>query len=118
MMLQRTRLPLTQGILSLMPSMSWLYPNSKATPLLTRHLQIRRLIGRRFDDPSVKKDTQSWPFRVIDKDGNPQIEVEYLGETKQFSPQEISAMVLVKVGDRFHLILVVYYVFITTVCDV
>jgi L1 cell adhesion molecule like protein len=25
------------------------------------------------------------------------VQVEYLGETKQFSPQEISAMVLVKV---------------------
>lgn len=57
----------------------------------------RRLIGRRFDDPSVKKDTQTWPFKVVDQDGNPYIEVEYLDETKQFSPQEISAMVLVKV---------------------
>ena len=56
------------------------------------------MIGRRFDDPSVKKDTQTWPFKVIDKDGNPYIEVEYLDETKQFSPQEISAMVLVKVS--------------------
>ncbi|RPB27115.1 heat shock protein 70 [Terfezia boudieri ATCC MYA-4762] len=59
----------------------------------------KRLIGRRFDDPSVKKDTQTWPFKVIDKDGNPQIEVEYLGEIKQFSPQEISAMVLVKMKE-------------------
>ena len=57
----------------------------------------RRLIGRRFDDPSVKKDTQSWPFKVTDRDGNPYIEVEYLDETKTFSPQQISAMVLVKV---------------------
>jgi heat shock protein 1/8 len=57
----------------------------------------RRLIGRRYDDPSVKLDTQSWPFKVVDDDGNPKIEVEYLGETKQFTPQEISSMVLVKV---------------------
>lgn len=57
----------------------------------------RRLIGRRFDDPSVKKDTQTWPFKVVDHNGDPRIEVEYLGETKQFSAQEISAMVLVKV---------------------
>jgi len=59
----------------------------------------KRLIGRAFDDPSVKKDTQTWPFKVVDKGGNPYIEVEYLGETKQFSPQEISAMVLVKMKE-------------------
>ncbi|PWW74465.1 heat shock protein 70 [Tuber magnatum] len=59
----------------------------------------KRLIGRRFDEPSVKKDIQSWPFRVIDREGNPYIEVEYLGETKQFSPQEISSMVLTKMKE-------------------
>jgi L1 cell adhesion molecule like protein len=59
----------------------------------------RRLIGRPFDDPIVKKDREAWPFKVID-DGNdnPKVEVEYLGETKSFTPQEISAMVLTKVG--------------------
>lgn len=55
------------------------------------------MIGRRFDDPTVKKDMESWPFKVVDDNGNPKVEVEYLGETKQFSPQEISAMVLTKV---------------------
>jgi L1 cell adhesion molecule like protein len=55
------------------------------------------LIGRRFDDPTVKKDIESWPFKVIDQDGSPMVEVEYLGENKTFSPQEISSMVLTKV---------------------
>jgi heat shock protein 1/8 len=55
------------------------------------------LIGRRFEDETVKKDVQSWPFKVVDQNGSPMIEVSYLGETKQFSAQEISAMVLVKV---------------------
>ncbi|KAL0639717.1 Heat shock protein ssb1 [Maublancomyces gigas] len=59
----------------------------------------KRLIGRRFDDPSVKTDVKSWPFTVIDRDGNPYIQVEYLGETKQFSPQEISSMVLTKMKE-------------------
>lgn len=58
----------------------------------------RRLIGRRFDDPTVKKDIESWPFKVTDDDGQPKVEVEYLGEKKTFSPQEISAMVLGKVS--------------------
>lgn len=57
----------------------------------------RRLIGRRFDDPTVKKDIESWPFKVVDQGGNPMVQVEYLKETKTFSPQEISAMVLMKV---------------------
>lgn len=60
-------------------------------------MKHRRLIGRRFDDPTVKKDMESWPFKVVDDNGNPKVEVQYLGETKQFSPQEISAMVLTKV---------------------
>lgn len=59
----------------------------------------RRLIGRRFDDPTVKKDIESWPFKVIDEDGTPKIEVDYLGERKSFSAQEISSMVLLKVRD-------------------
>ena len=57
----------------------------------------RRLIGRRFDDETVKKDIATWPFKVVDKEGSPFVQVGYLNETKTFSPQEISAMVLTKV---------------------
>ncbi|KAJ2976401.1 hypothetical protein NQ176_g4973 [Zarea fungicola] len=59
----------------------------------------KRLIGRRFDDPTVKKDIESWPFKVIDEDGTPKIEVDYLGERKSFSAQEISSMVLLKMKE-------------------
>jgi len=45
----------------------------------------------------VKKDIESWPFKVVNHGGNPMVEVEYLKETKTFSPQEISSMVLMKV---------------------
>lgn len=58
---------------------------------------FRRLIGRRFDDATVKKDIESWPFKIVDHAGSPMVQVEYLGETKTFSPQEISSMVLLKV---------------------
>lgn len=61
---------------------------------------IKRLIGRRYDDPTVKKDTDTWPFKVIDQGGSPLVEVNYLGEDKRFSPQEISSMVLGKVSSR------------------
>jgi molecular chaperone DnaK (HSP70) len=35
----------------------------------------KRLIGRRFDDSDVKKDMVHWPFTVIEKEGNPFIQV-------------------------------------------
>ncbi|QLQ79412.1 hypothetical protein HG537_0C00590 [Torulaspora globosa] len=59
----------------------------------------KRLIGRRYDEESVQNDMKTWPFKVIDVDGAPVIEVQYLGETKTFSPQEISAMVLTKMKE-------------------
>ena len=40
---------------------------------------------------------ESWPFAVVDDNGNPKVEVDYLGSKHTFSPQEISAMVLTKV---------------------
>ena len=42
---------------------------------------------------------KTWPFEVIDKDGAPAIQVEYLGESRQFTPAEISAMVLSKLKE-------------------
>jgi L1 cell adhesion molecule like protein len=60
--------------------------------------QNRRLIGRPFDDPIVKKDVESWPFKVVAQGTAPAVEVEYLGENKTFTPQEISSMVLMKVS--------------------
>ncbi|KAJ2959924.1 hypothetical protein NQZ79_g4671 [Umbelopsis isabellina] len=59
----------------------------------------KRLIGRRFDDPEVKADMKNWPFTVVDKDSNPFIQVDFEGETKTFSPQEISSMVLIKMKE-------------------
>ena len=57
----------------------------------------RRLIGRRFDDPEVVNDRKQWPFTVVDNgEGAPLIEVDYLGEKKKFTAQEISSMVLLK----------------------
>lgn len=77
-------------------------------------LFLRRLIGRRFDDPTVKKDIESWPFKVVDDATQPKIEVEYLGEKKQFSAQEISSMVLLKVHSRANSIAVHVFVRLRT----
>ncbi|XP_033183607.1 heat shock 70 kDa protein cognate 4-like isoform X1 [Bombus vancouverensis nearcticus] len=59
----------------------------------------KRLIGRRYDDPSVQADTKQWPFAVVNDGGKPKIRVRYKGETKSFFPEEISSMVLTKMKE-------------------
>lgn len=59
----------------------------------------KRLIGRRFEDTTVQSDMKHWPFKVISEGGKPKIEVEHKGEVKRFFPEEISAMVLVKMRE-------------------
>jgi L1 cell adhesion molecule like protein len=59
----------------------------------------KRLIGRKFDDSAVQSDMKHWPFQVISDGGKPKIRVEYKGETKTFSPEEISSMVLLKMKE-------------------
>lgn len=59
----------------------------------------KRLIGRRFADAEVQADMKHWPFKVIDKAGKPAISVEYKGEEKTFTPEEISSMVLTKMRE-------------------
>jgi len=59
----------------------------------------KRLIGRKFDDSTVQSDMKHWPFKVIDCGSKPKLEVEYQNETKSFTPEEISSMVLTKMKD-------------------
>jgi L1 cell adhesion molecule like protein len=58
----------------------------------------KRLIGRSMKDHTVVDDVKRFPFNVVaGPDGeSPMLEVSYRGETKQFAPEEVSAMVLVK----------------------
>jgi L1 cell adhesion molecule like protein len=57
---------------------------------------VKRLIGRQFNEDGMQDDIKNFPFKVINDNGVPKIEVSYLGELKRFSPTEISAMVLKK----------------------
>ncbi|XVF20074.1 hypothetical protein REPUB_Repub11eG0167000 [Reevesia pubescens] len=60
----------------------------------------KRLIGRRFSDSSVQSDMKLWPFKVIPGPGDkPKIVATYKGEEKQFSAEEISSMVLMKMKE-------------------
>eukprot|EP00923_Selenidium_pygospionis_P041804 GHVN01072612.1.p1 GENE.GHVN01072612.1~~GHVN01072612.1.p1 ORF type:complete len:377 (+),score=55.77 GHVN01072612.1:65-1195(+) len=61
---------------------------------------VKRLIGRRFDEPSVQKDKTLLPFEIAHKDGKPMIHVEVsAGNKKMMAPEEISAMVLIKMKE-------------------
>ena len=57
---------------------------------------VKRLIGRNFDDPTVKKDIQSAPFKIVNSDkGDAWIETK----GKKYSPSQISAFILQKMKE-------------------
>ncbi|CAN0900040.1 Heat shock 70 kDa protein BIP1 [Linum grandiflorum] len=61
---------------------------------------VKRLIGRRFEDADVQKDMKLLPYRVVNKDGKPSVEVNVKdGETKSFTPEEMSSMILAKMKE-------------------
>ena len=59
----------------------------------------KRLIGRKFSDKEVQRDTKMFPFKVVEKDSKPCIEVELKEGKKVFQAEEISAMILVKMKE-------------------
>lgn len=60
---------------------------------------VKRLIGRRWNEPSVQHDIKYWPFKVVNNNDKPNIQVDIGSETKTFAPEEISAMVLIKMKE-------------------
>ena len=57
---------------------------------------VKRLMGRNFDDESVKKDIQTAPFKIIKTDNN-DAWIESRGE--KYSPSQISAFILQKMKE-------------------
>jgi heat shock protein 1/8 len=56
----------------------------------------KRMIGREFSDVKLQEDLKHFSFQVVNKNDKPKIKVEYKGEDKEFTPEEISSMILVK----------------------
>ncbi len=57
---------------------------------------VKRLIGRNFNDPNVKKDVETAPFKIINSDkGDAWIEAK----GNKYSPSQISAFVLQKMKE-------------------
>ena len=59
----------------------------------------KRLIGRIYNDNSTQNDIKHFPFTVIDKNNKPIIQAKYKGEIKDFQPEEISSMILLKMKE-------------------
>ena len=57
---------------------------------------VKRLIGRNFEDPTVKKDIETSPFKIINSDsGDAWLEAQ----SKKYSPSQISAFILQKMKE-------------------
>lgn len=59
----------------------------------------KRLIGRKWGETDVKRDAKHFPFKVVDRNGKPAVEVQLKNGKKVFTPEEISAMVLQKMKE-------------------
>jgi len=61
---------------------------------------VKRLIGRQFNDEEVQRDLKWLPYEVVSKGGKPYVRAIVAGgEEKTMSPEEISAMILIKMKD-------------------
>jgi molecular chaperone DnaK len=57
---------------------------------------VKRLIGRNFDDPTVKKDIEAAPFKIVNSEkGDAWIEAK----NEKYSPSQISAFILQKMKE-------------------
>ncbi|BFZ20147.1 hypothetical protein BsWGS_23186 [Bradybaena similaris] len=60
---------------------------------------VKRFIGRNWQEPSVQSDIKHYPFKVTEKNGKPYVQVLTAEGEKTFAPEEISAMVLSKMKE-------------------
>jgi heat shock protein 1/8 len=59
----------------------------------------KRAIGRSFNNADLQSDMKHWSFSVVNDNNKPKFEVEFKGERKRFTPEEISSMILVKMKE-------------------
>ncbi|KAI1848916.1 hypothetical protein JX265_001247 [Neoarthrinium moseri] len=60
---------------------------------------IKRLIGRKYEEKDLQNDIKHFPFKVKNKNGKPVVQVQSAGEDKTFTPEEISAVILGKMKE-------------------
>jgi len=60
---------------------------------------IKRLMGQKYDDKKLQAELKHLTYKVVDDENRPKIEVDYKGERKKFTPEEISAKILIKMKE-------------------
>ncbi|KAI1141631.1 78 KDA glucose-regulated protein-like protein precursor [Hypoxylon sp. FL0543] len=60
---------------------------------------VKRFIGRKWNEKEVQNDIKHFPYKVVEQDGKPVIQVEFQGATRKFTPEEISAVILGKMKE-------------------
>ncbi|OAA78989.1 glucose-regulated protein [Akanthomyces lecanii RCEF 1005] len=73
--------------------------NQAASNPFNTIFDVKRFIGRKFNEKDVQSDMKHFPYKVVSKDGKPNVQVEVGGQKKQFTPEEVSAMILGKMKE-------------------
>ncbi|KAJ3196911.1 ATPase with role in protein import into the ER [Irineochytrium annulatum] len=55
---------------------------------------VKRLMGRHFNDTQLQADLKHLPYKVVDQNGWPAVEVTFKGQLRSYTPEVISAMIL------------------------
>ena len=69
-----------------------------ANPVRTIYV-VKRLIGRNFEDKEVQRDLKYLPYKVISKSGKPYVKVDTKDGEVKLSPEQVSAMILIKMKE-------------------
>ena len=73
--------------------------NQSASNPVNTVYDAKRLLGRSYDSNEVQQEVKTLMYTVKNKNNKPVISVTYMGDTKEFAPEEISAMVLSKMKE-------------------
>jgi chaperone protein DnaK len=68
--------------------------NVSVEHLETTVYDVKRFIGRKFNDHEVQEDIKQMAYKVVDKGNQPMVKVKYMGKDHYFRPEEVSSVIL------------------------
>jgi len=72
--------------------------NQQMTNLKRTVYQFKHMLGRQFADPIVQRELSLLPYKVSEhpQTGRPIINMDYMGKTHEFTPEQVTAMLFTK----------------------